>query len=67
MNHSILAALDAEIAKLQEARKLLAAPFKDNNGKPKRGGKRHLTPEGRARIAAAVKERWRRQKTGKAK
>ena len=70
--------LDAEIAKLERARALLAAVPTVEEIEPKRGRasetadvssvpvkrkkKRHLTPEGRARIAAAVKRRWAAQK-----
>ena len=35
--------------------------------KPKKRKKRNLTPEGRARIAAAVKARWAREKKAAAK
>jgi hypothetical protein len=67
----LLSELDAEIARLEQARNLLA------NGSPRRGRppaiatvaatpakkkRRKLTPEGRARIAEAVKRRWERQK-----
>jgi hypothetical protein len=76
----ILAAVDVEIAKLQQARALLtgvAAPTpKKPVGRPKkivptaasapkkagRKKKRNLTPEGRKRIAEAVKRRWAAQK-----
>jgi hypothetical protein len=64
----ILALIDAEIASLQCARALIAAAgaatAKRGPGRPKGTGKkkRNLTPEGRARIAAAVKARWARQK-----
>jgi hypothetical protein len=63
-NRSILSALDAEIARLQDARKLLAAL----NGKGKAGkltgagtkkrSKRKLSAEARAKISAAQKLRW---------
>jgi hypothetical protein len=64
----ILALIDAEIASLQSARALIAesgtATTKRGPGRPKGTGKmkRNLTPEGRARIAAAVKARWAKQK-----
>jgi len=77
----ILAAVDVEIEKLQQARALLAgiaAPtLKKPVGRPKkiapalavsapekagRKKKRNLTPEGRKRIADAVKRRWAAQK-----
>jgi hypothetical protein len=69
----ILAALDVEIARLQQARALLSGEHvKRSPGKPKatpaptvvptKKKRRNLTPEGRARIAAAVKARWAKQK-----
>jgi hypothetical protein len=64
----ILTQIDAEIASLQQARALLAgATPKKKPGRPvgsvvKKKKKRNLTPEGRARIAAALKARWARQK-----
>lgn len=69
---SVLASIDAEISKLQEARRLLSGvagggdEIRRKPG-PKPRKKRNLTPEGRARIAAAVKARWERQKSGKKK
>jgi hypothetical protein len=67
----LLAQIDAEIARLKQARSLLADGGKPEirRGRPKKGSepattgkpakkKRNLTPEGRARIAAAVKRRW---------
>jgi hypothetical protein len=65
----ILAQLDREIAQLQQARALLsgaaaakaikvAAPASKKAAKKKR----NLTPEGRKRIAEAVKRRWAEQK-----
>ena len=69
----ILAQIDKEIAQLQQARSLLggkAAPAPKKAAaapaakKPvkKRKKKRNLTPEGRKRIAEAVKRRWAEQK-----
>lgn len=73
---SILAEIDSEIARLQQARTALAgiaSVVKRNPGRPKntspesiltkisRGSsprKRTLSPEARARIAAAQKKRW---------
>ena len=63
----ILAQIDREIAQLQQARSLLNGV---SNGKVRiaRTGKRvikkkrNLTPEGRKRIAEAVKRRWAEQK-----
>lgn len=70
----ILAEIDREIAQLQHARSLLAGASGSAAAKPKRGPgrppkkatavkkKRNLTPEGRRRIAEAVKRRWAEQK-----
>jgi len=70
----LLAEIDAEIARLEQARSLLAANGEPEirRGRPKKTSeaatvkptkkKRNLTPEGRARIAAAVKRRWAAQK-----
>ena len=71
---TLIAAIDAEIARLEQARTLLAgdaAPAAKKRGrpakaaqavvaaaKPAKKAKRNLSPEGRARIAAAVKARW---------
>lgn len=60
----ILTQIDREIALLQQARALLAggrAPNKVSGAKAasvKPRKKRKLTPEGRRRIAEAVKRRW---------
>ena len=60
--------IDAEIAQLQQARALIAhtvgATAKKGPGRPKGTGKkkRKLSPEGRARLIAAVKARWAKQK-----
>ncbi len=71
----ILAQIDREIAQLQEARALLgggvapaskkaaAAPAAKKTVKKKR----NLSPEGRKRIAEAVKRRWAEQKKATAK
>jgi hypothetical protein len=77
---TILAAIDAELAKLNQARALLigepvkapkgksgrpvtkATPVKAAKVAPIKKKKRNLTPEGRARIAEAVKRRWAKQK-----
>lgn len=65
----ILAQLDREIAQLQQARMLLSGAAASKAGKAaaqttKKTGKkkRNLTPEGRKRIAEAVKRRWAEQK-----
>jgi len=68
---NILAEIDREIAQLQQARAVLsdaaapkakksaAAPAAKKRGRKK---KRNLSPEGRKRIAEAVKRRWALQK-----
>jgi hypothetical protein len=66
----ILAQIDQEIAQLQRARALLAgnvaaAPKKAVKAAATRKTakkKRNLSPEGRRRIAEAVKRRWAEQK-----
>ncbi|MGA2808857.1 MAG: hypothetical protein ABSE87_12035 [Terracidiphilus sp.] len=65
----ILAQIDREIAQLQQARALLAgsavsAPRKAAATAARKAAKkkRNLTPEGRKRIAEAVKRRWAEQK-----
>lgn len=69
---NLLTLIDAEIARLQQARALLsgtiAKPEKRKPGRPKstttapvapaKKKKRNLSPEGRARIAEAVRRRW---------
>lgn len=77
----IIAEIDAQIQKLQQARALLAdvsQPIRAGRGRPKGSTnaasaatgkrKRKLTPEGRKRIADAMKKRWaerRKQNSGK--
>jgi hypothetical protein len=72
----ILTQIDREIAQLQQARSLLAgtsavAPKKASAAttasKPAKKKKRNLTPEGRKRIAEAVKRRWAEQKKAASK
>ena len=61
----IIAEIDAQISKLEQAKALLtgSAPRvgrgrpKGSTNKPGRK-KRHLSPEGRKRIAEAMKKRW---------
>lgn len=61
----IIAAIDAEIARLEQAKMLLNG-VSSGAVKPARKVKRILSPEARARIAAAQKKRWAKQKkTGK--
>jgi hypothetical protein len=69
----ILSEIDAEIARLQQARAALSAIGASGTVAPRRGRpkgstnkkaaakpgrKRNLTPEGRKRIAEAMKRRW---------
>jgi hypothetical protein len=76
----IIAEIDAQISKLQQARALLAGTqtvTRTGPGRPKGSKnvaaavatprKRKLSPEGRKRIADAMKKRWaeRRKQTGK--
>jgi hypothetical protein len=72
-SNELLSLIDAEIANLRQARSILAGiSTSPANAEPsgsvarptiaKRRKKRKLTPEGRARIADAVKRRWAAQK-----
>lgn len=63
----ILAQIDREIALLQQARTILGGGSSGSgsgSGRSSKGvrKKRNLTPEGRKRIAEAVKRRWAEQK-----
>jgi len=63
----ILRHIDHEIAQLQRARALLTGGASKTSkasaaGAAGKGKKRRLTPEGRKRIAEAVKRRWEKQK-----
>lgn len=60
--HEILEEIDREISQLQQARALLEAPA---SASPKIPKKRNLTPEGRRRIAEAVRRRWELEKKNK--
>lgn len=71
----ILAEIDQEIARLQQAKSLLtgSAPVK-KRGRAAAAAetttskrKRNLSPEGRKRIAEAVKKRWERQRKATSK
>lgn len=63
---AIISQIDGEIGRLQQARSVLSNGIISKASSPKkRGGKRRLTAEGRARIAAAVKARWARQRKEK--
>jgi hypothetical protein len=62
-SNNILKLIDAEIARLQQVRSLLSqtrvvSATQTTRAKSNPGKKRKLTPEGRARIAEAVKRRW---------
>jgi hypothetical protein len=77
----ILAEIDLEISRLEQARKILAGdtstPIKSSRRgasavssveiPAKRKKKRNLSPEGRKRIAEAVRRRWELQKKAAAK
>lgn len=68
----ILAQIDREIAQLQQARALLAGTGKASKAAPAATRtpakkKRNLTPEGRKRIAEAVKRRWAEQRKAASK
>jgi len=67
----ILSLVDAEIAQLEQARTLIAGAGKRGPGRPPKGvtvptaqpkQKRKMSPEGHARLIAAVKARWAKQK-----
>ena len=62
--NDVITLIDAEVAKLQQARALIAGKVnrgperrKSTADKPKKR-KWNVTPEGRARIAEAVRKRW---------
>jgi hypothetical protein len=55
---NLVLALNKEIARLQEARDLLAGASSAPSSVAKTRKKRVLSPEARARIAAAQKKRW---------
>jgi len=61
---NLITAIDAEISRLQQVRNLLAEAKGTGTTRPhgKRGGKRTLSAEARAKIAAAQKRRWAQQK-----
>ena len=70
ISNDLLALIDAEIANLQKARSILSAALDGSlpsqsagspaakPATPKRKRKHRLTPEGRAKIAEAMKRRW---------
>jgi hypothetical protein len=65
--NQLLAELDAEIARLEEVKRLLTGS-RDGAGiarrKPGRKRGRTLSPEARERIAAAQRKRWAKAKRG---
>lgn len=67
----ILSAIDAEIARLQSARALLAGTVSKRRGRPRTSGspaatkKRTMSAAGRKKIAEAQRKRWARQKAAK--
>jgi hypothetical protein len=77
----IIAEIDAQISKLQQARQLLSGsvvtthkgpgrPKGSKNAKtsaPAKATKRRLSPEGRKRIADAMKRRWAERRKAAAK
>lgn len=69
----VLAEIDTEIARLKSIRELLSGssptptrgrgrPKGSVNASPKKATKSRLSPEARARIAAAQKKRWSNQR-----
>jgi hypothetical protein len=58
----VIAAIDAEIAQLSKVKKLLNHGLTSRRMANTKRAKRTLSPEGRARIAAAQKARWAKQK-----
>jgi len=75
----IIAEIDAQISKLQHARALLAGTTTSHTGRGRPKGskngaastktprKRKLSPEGRKRIADAMKKRWAERRKQNAK
>lgn len=61
----IIAAIDAEIAHLSQVKKLLNGSFTSQWMANTKRAKHTLSPDGRARIAAAQKARWAKQKRAK--
>jgi hypothetical protein len=71
MSTTLIALIDAEIIRLRQARAAFAETGKRGPGRPAKSAtapiaklkqKRKMSPEGRARLLAAVKARWARQK-----
>lgn len=61
---SVLAQIDAEIAKLQQARAMLVGT-QSKVAAPKKTGRRRLSAEARKRIADAQRARWAKVKAKK--
>jgi hypothetical protein len=61
----VVAAIDAEIAQLSKIRKLLTRGVTSQRIANTKREKHKLSPEGRARIAAAQRARWAKQKKTK--
>lgn len=73
-DNSIIAAIDKELARLHKVRSVLIQKNKKaagagkgtgRNGAQKKGSKRRLSPEARARIAEAQRKRWAAARKGK--
>jgi hypothetical protein len=59
----LIQAIDAEIGRLEKARALLrGSTVPPRRGRPVTLGRRKMSAEGRARIAAAQKARWAKAK-----
>ncbi len=63
----IVAELDKEIARLKEARALLAGDSSSRGAGRRSPRKRALSAEGRRRIAEAMKKRWAERRKQQAK
>jgi hypothetical protein len=60
----IVAALDEEIDRLERARSLLKRGLPHGDGVAPARKRRTMSPEGRARVAAAQRARWAKVKRG---
>lgn len=58
----LIASIDEEIDRLMQVRKLLLTGASFQTRGRKRKGKHNLSPEARAKIAAAQRRRWAQQK-----
>jgi hypothetical protein len=68
LNEQILEAIDAEIARLQQARNILASALPSSSGKSTsrtKGTRRQLSPQARKAIADAQRKRWAKVKSQK--